>query len=42
MATWSTNLQWDATDSAMVYASISNGFKGGGYDEAYSNFGPQR
>ncbi len=41
MATWSANLQWNATDSAMVYASISTGFKGGGYDEAYSNAGPQ-
>lgn len=40
MATWSTNLQWDATDSAMIYASVSTGFKGGGYDEAYSNAGP--
>ena len=29
----SLNLQWDATDSAMLYASYSRGFKGGGFDE---------
>jgi iron complex outermembrane recepter protein len=38
--TWSANLQWDATDSAMIYASVSTGFKGGGFDEAYSGSGP--
>ncbi len=38
--TWSANLQWDATDDSMLYASISTGFKGGGFDEAYSNSGP--
>ncbi len=37
--TFSGNVQWDATDSAMVYASVSTGFKGGGFDEAYSNAG---
>ncbi|MEH6593605.1 MAG: TonB-dependent receptor [Halioglobus sp.] len=34
--TWSLNTQWDATEDMMVYASVSTGFKGGGYDEAYS------
>lgn len=34
--TWSLNSQWDASDSMMVYASVSTGFKGGGYDEAYT------
>jgi outer membrane receptor protein involved in Fe transport len=38
--TWSANLQWDATDDSMYYASISTGFKGGGFDEAYTNSGP--
>ncbi|PLW69841.1 TonB-dependent receptor [Pseudohalioglobus lutimaris] len=38
--TWSANLQWDVTDDSMVYASISTGYKGGGFDEAYSNAGP--
>lgn len=37
--TWSVNLQWDATDDAMYYASISTGSKGGGFDEAYSGAG---
>ncbi|MEH6610669.1 MAG: TonB-dependent receptor [Halioglobus sp.] len=37
--TFSGNLQWDATDSAMLYASVSTGFKGGGFDEAYSGQG---
>ena len=37
--TFSGNVQWDASDDAMVYASISTGFKGGGYDEAYSGAG---
>lgn len=34
--TWSANMQWDATDAAMLYASVSTGFKSGGFDEAYS------
>lgn len=34
--TWSLNTQWDATDSAMLYASVSTGFKSGGFDEAYT------
>lgn len=37
--TWSGNLQWDVGDDAMLYASISTGFKGGGYDAAYSGEG---
>ena len=37
--TFSTNAQWDATDNAMLYASISTGFKGGGYDNAYNSEG---
>ena len=37
--TFSDNLQWDASDNAMLYASVSTGFKGGGYDENYSNEG---
>jgi len=37
--TWSANTQWDATDNAMLYASVSTGFKSGGYDEAYSSEG---
>jgi len=37
--TWSLNSQWDATDNAMLYASVSTGFKSGGYDEAYSSEG---
>ncbi|MFT5711516.1 MAG: iron complex outermembrane receptor protein [Halioglobus sp.] len=39
--TWSGNVQWDATDEMMVYASVSTGFKGGGFDEAYSGQGSQ-
>jgi iron complex outermembrane receptor protein len=39
--TWSGNVQWDATDEMMVYASVSTGFKGGGFDEAYSGAGSQ-
>ena len=30
--TWSANLQWDATDTTMFYASASTGFKAGGYN----------
>jgi iron complex outermembrane receptor protein len=37
--TWSGNIQWDASDDAMLYASVSTGFKGGGFDEAYSSEG---
>jgi len=37
--TWSVNTQWDATDEAMLYASVSTGFKAGGYDETYSSEG---
>jgi iron complex outermembrane receptor protein len=37
--TWSLNTQWDATDNAMLYASVSTGFKSGGFDEAYSGAG---
>jgi len=39
-ATWSANVQWDATDEAMLYASVSTGFKGGGFDESYTGAGP--
>lgn len=37
--TWSAIAQWDASEYTMLYASISTGFKGGGYDEAYSSEG---
>ncbi len=37
--TYSTNVQYDFNDATMVYASVSTGFKGGGYDEAYSGAG---
>jgi iron complex outermembrane receptor protein len=37
--TYSGTAQWDASDDAMLYANISTGFKGGGYDEAYSGSG---
>ena len=37
--TYSGNVQWDVLDDTMLYASISTGFKGGGYDEAYSGAG---
>jgi len=37
--TWSFNTQWDATDNAMLYASVSTGFKSGGFDESYSGAG---
>jgi outer membrane receptor protein involved in Fe transport len=39
--TFSGNVQWDAGDDAMLYASISTGFKGGGYDSAYSGPGEE-
>ena len=38
--TWSLNVQWDATDDMMAYASVSTGFKGGGFDAAYTGPGP--
>ena len=34
--TWSGNIQWDVGEESMVYASVSTGYKGGGFDEAYS------
>jgi outer membrane receptor protein involved in Fe transport len=37
--TFSAITQWDASDDAMLYASISTGFKAGGFDEAYSGAG---
>ena len=37
--TYSTNVQWDVTDDTMLYASVSTGFKGGGFDESYSSAG---
>lgn len=37
--TYSTNIQWDATVDTMLYASVSTGYKGGGFDEAYSGPG---
>ncbi len=37
--TFSAITQWDVSDDAMLYASISTGFKAGGFDEAYSGAG---
>jgi outer membrane receptor protein involved in Fe transport len=37
--TFSGNVQWDVGEDTMLYASVSTGFKGGGYDEAYSGAG---
>ena len=37
--TFSGNIQWDVGEDTMLYASVSTGFKGGGYDEAYSGAG---
>ena len=37
--TYSTNIQWDATVDTMLYASVGTGYKGGGFDEAYSGPG---
>ena len=37
--TFSGIVQWDASENAMLYASIGTGFKGGGYDQAYSSAG---
>ncbi|MEE4110793.1 MAG: TonB-dependent receptor [Halieaceae bacterium] len=33
-------VQWDATDSGMLYASYSKGFKGGGFDEQLTSGDP--
>ncbi len=33
------NVQWDATDSAMFYASYTEGFKAGGFDARANNTG---
>lgn len=33
--TWSANLQWDASDDAMIYLSASTGFKAGGFNSFY-------
>ena len=33
--TWSLNMQWDATDNAMLYASAATGFKAGGFNSFY-------
>ena len=37
--TFSGNIQWDANEDTMLYANVSTGYKGGGYDEAYSGAG---
>lgn len=37
--TWSGNAQWDVGMDTMLYASVSTGYKGGGFDEAYSGAG---
>ena len=37
--TWSANLQWDMGEDTMVYAVVSTGSKGGGYDAAYNGTG---
>jgi len=37
--TWSGNMQWDATDWAMLYFSVGTGYKAGGYDESYTGAG---
>lgn len=39
--TFSSNVQWDVGEDTMLYASVSSGFKGGGYDEAYSSAGAE-
>jgi len=39
--TYSGNVQWDVGEDTMLYASVSTGFKGGGYDEAYSSAGEE-
>jgi iron complex outermembrane recepter protein len=37
--TYSGNIQWDVGENTMLYASVSTGFKGGGFDESYSSEG---
>jgi len=37
--TYSSNVQWDVSEDTMLYASVNTGFKGGGFDEAYSGAG---
>lgn len=37
--TYSGNVQWYVGEDTMLYAGVSTGFKGGGYDEAYSGSG---
>ena len=37
--TFSSSIQWNTNDDTMLYASASTGFKGGGFDEAYSGAG---
>ncbi len=32
------NIQWDASDNAMIYLSVTEGFKGGGYDARANGF----
>jgi iron complex outermembrane receptor protein len=39
--TYSGNVQWDVGEDTMLYASVGTGFKGGGYDEAYSGAGEE-
>jgi len=36
---WSANIQWDVNPDAMLYASVGTGYKGGGFDGAYSGQG---
>ncbi|AQA19271.1 hypothetical protein BST95_14485 [Halioglobus japonicus] len=39
--TYSGNVQWDLNEDTMLYASVSTGFKGGGFDESYSSAGEE-
>ncbi|MEP2987743.1 MAG: TonB-dependent receptor [Parasphingorhabdus sp.] len=34
--TWSANIQWDASDDAMFYASAATGFKAGGFNSFFT------
>lgn len=34
--TWSANIQWDASDDVMVYASAASGFKAGGFNSFFT------
>ncbi len=34
--TWSANLQWDASDDVMLYASAASGFKAGGFNSFFT------